>query len=598
LDYAGIDLTGATTSDAAFQGILDAAAADAAAGGGIVEVYIPPGTLSLTTRATVGAGVTLRGAGMGATTITNSGLEGVLYLTGESDTTIRDLHLEATGPAPDTFGIISYYPTGVQERFTVTGCRITGATNNAVRVVTAVSEFVFTENIIENCPTGGFTHYAPTVASGVFSTGIVISRNKFRNVGGGNIQIYSENSTTATVFGVVISDNDLREFSQTGLYGPIPMEPNGGINGITIANNVIDGEANSGISTADCINMTITGNVIRKQHNYAIELNGGKQISIVGNVAEDCEALTQQSQSPTDGGKIRLSDVVIADNVCIGTGLTSYLSGEFIRLTSAQRVRISGNLFTDWQHINSAIRIGFGSSDSVAEDVVVEGNTFVVSDANTAITAINISSALRTNVVGNTFRINRDLVPSDDFFGIVIAAEMNPLSGGTLIEGNHIQFNGTVAAAPNACGIGNNYAGVGVCPGLKVVRNHVVNGPRGFIFRTNSADLTVYGNDFPGCAAGNLIPLGALGMPSVELGHAFDTSLTRASAGKLAVAGAEVSLTGHTHVAGDVVGALAWTSVPSSATATGIAGQIAYAAGFFYICVATNSWQRVALTAW
>lgn len=38
--------------------------------------------------------------------------------------------------------------------------------------------------------------------------------------------------------------------------------------------------------------------------------------------------------------------------------------------------------------------------------------------------------------------------------------------------------------------------------------------------------------------------------------------------------------------------------VPSSASASGTAGQTAYASGFFYVCVATNTWQRVAIATW
>lgn len=40
------------------------------------------------------------------------------------------------------------------------------------------------------------------------------------------------------------------------------------------------------------------------------------------------------------------------------------------------------------------------------------------------------------------------------------------------------------------------------------------------------------------------------------------------------------------------------SSVPASAAATGIAGQIAYESGWLYICVATNTWQRVAIATW
>jgi hypothetical protein len=43
---------------------------------------------------------------------------------------------------------------------------------------------------------------------------------------------------------------------------------------------------------------------------------------------------------------------------------------------------------------------------------------------------------------------------------------------------------------------------------------------------------------------------------------------------------------------------LTWSSVPSSATATGTAGQIAYDGSWYYICTATNTWGRVALQTW
>lgn len=38
-----------------------------------------------------------------------------------------------------------------------------------------------------------------------------------------------------------------------------------------------------------------------------------------------------------------------------------------------------------------------------------------------------------------------------------------------------------------------------------------------------------------------------------------------------------------------------WVAVPASASAPGVAGQVAYAPGFLYICVSANTWQRVAI---
>ena len=39
-------------------------------------------------------------------------------------------------------------------------------------------------------------------------------------------------------------------------------------------------------------------------------------------------------------------------------------------------------------------------------------------------------------------------------------------------------------------------------------------------------------------------------------------------------------------------------TAPASPTATGTVGEIRIDANYIYVCVATNSWKRTALTAW
>jgi len=39
-------------------------------------------------------------------------------------------------------------------------------------------------------------------------------------------------------------------------------------------------------------------------------------------------------------------------------------------------------------------------------------------------------------------------------------------------------------------------------------------------------------------------------------------------------------------------------TAPSTATSAGVAGSIAFDASFFYVCVSTNVWRRVAIAAW
>jgi hypothetical protein len=47
------------------------------------------------------------------------------------------------------------------------------------------------------------------------------------------------------------------------------------------------------------------------------------------------------------------------------------------------------------------------------------------------------------------------------------------------------------------------------------------------------------------------------------------------------------------------IGSVAFVAeVPESATADGTAGQFAFDEDWLYICVATDTWRRVAIAAW
>ena len=71
-------------------------------------------------------------------------------------------------------------------------------------------------------------------------------------------------------------------------------------------------------------------------------------------------------------------------------------------------------------------------------------------------------------------------------------------------------------------------------------------------------------------------------------------------AGTLRTTGA-VSLGGATTVGGTLTASsLRVTSsyTPATSSSTGVAGQIAWDSGYVYICVATNTWKRAAITTW
>jgi hypothetical protein len=587
--------------------------------------------VNMTTRMNVSAsGVTILGAGRGVSRISSAANDGVIQLSGESDISLAGLTFEATASSTTSIGIQGTR-AGLQKRVSITGCRIVGTGNNAVRfnstaTARSVEQFTFSGNIVEDC-TAGLNVGAPPVASGLISSQIKVTGNYFRRVGTVNIQFFGYGSgsfQTPTFSGVEVSGNDLRDFAQLGAGGPIPIEVSG-VKDAVISNNVIATAATRGISMANNINTTVTGNVIRDQSIYAFELNGGKQISIIGNTVERCATFAMETATDTGlgttGTGFRLSDVVIANNLYVGSGWSSTAPSfvDVIRFNTAQRVRVSGNVFNNWQFLRAGIRIGNSAANTplggpVPEDCVVEGNTFFISDPNTTVVAVDVVSGVRTSVLRNTVRITRNLVAAD--VSPCIAAQLSDWVSDTTIEGNHIQFEGTVAAAPTSSGgVGSAPSGVTLaCSGLTVRRNTVVGGPRGLRLLTDSPDLLVHDNETANCVNADVIPATA------QIIRRFDT-VPRSST-VLSVNGTQVEVKGHTHVAADVVGAQStaqkgvangyapldaaskvpvanlparWVSVPASATAPGVAGDVAYNATHMFVCVATNTWTWVKL---
>ena len=70
---------------------------------------------------------------------------------------------------------------------------------------------------------------------------------------------------------------------------------------------------------------------------------------------------------------------------------------------------------------------------------------------------------------------------------------------------------------------------------------------------------------------------------------------TSTTTGALRVKGG-VGIAGNTYIGGTLV--VAAGNAPSSSSAPGTTGQVAYDSNFVYVCVATNTWKRSALTTW
>lgn len=79
---------------------------------------------------------------------------------------------------------------------------------------------------------------------------------------------------------------------------------------------------------------------------------------------------------------------------------------------------------------------------------------------------------------------------------------------------------------------------------------------------------------------------------SVSLNVGAGKTLTMA--GSLAMSGA---ITGDATFSGDQI-AITNTQTPASAAATGTVGTICWDSSYIYVCVATDTWKRVAIATW
>jgi hypothetical protein len=94
--------------------------------------------------------------------------------------------------------------------------------------------------------------------------------------------------------------------------------------------------------------------------------------------------------------------------------------------------------------------------------------------------------------------------------------------------------------------------------------------------------------------AGATGPTGPQGEPSTVVGPTGPTGPSGGPTGPTGPTGPISSIAGPTGPRG--ISLLPIT--PASATATGTVGDIVWDSGYIYVCVATNTWKRTALTTW
>jgi len=121
-----------------------------------------------------------------------------------------------------------------------------------------------------------------------------------------------------------------------------------------------------------------------------------------------------------------------------------------------------------------------------------------------------------------------------------------------------------------------------------------------YLRQTSNASTTITGNTF----MNQIISKGGSGLEiytitgTLSLGTGATERLQISGAGNVGVGTAPTISDGTgIHVNGKII-RLATSKTPASASATGNAGEICWDSNYIYVCTATNTWKRAALSTW
>jgi hypothetical protein len=132
------------------------------------------------------------------------------------------------------------------------------------------------------------------------------------------------------------------------------------------------------------------------------------------------------------------------------------------------------------------------------------------------------------------------------------------------------------------------------------------------VFSDDSVNIGVFGAEAIKVSGSTANITGSLfGTSSFAVSSSRATSSSFASTASfsplyLPLAGGTVNgnviITGSVNVSGSVAANLysinTLNTAPATATSTGTLGEVRYTADFIYVCIATNTWRRTALTTW
>lgn len=364
--------------------------------------------------------------------------------------------------------------------------------------------------------------------------------------------VNNDNRNAISVIGcdkLLIDNNIFKNCTRSNMPGAVDIEPNTGytfikLNAVTVSNNRFE-NIGGNVGAMAMFLPVESENFVEHPKNITIENN------TFSNVFRGIHCTQIQSADPTATyPDINLK--ILNNKIDTATDRGFWLYG-------LKGVLMEGNTFTDCAN---GSRIGWSEANRGCFDVALNNNSFV-RNGTTDGYGINVYRTSYLGFYGNKFD---DIGVTAGGFGVPVNFASGPNANVAFLANTFITPTGKTTAAMTKGG------GVTVTLAPNIPQFNTLNG----LTTETVIDHELNGNTR---LNGNFTMTGALGLT-----------------GNLTMTGDQV-ITGNLTVGSDRV-RVQFSRTPASAGATGTAGFLAWDTDYIYVCVGTNSWKRVPITAW
>ncbi len=389
------DGAGAGTDDTA--AITAAIVAANAAGGG--EVNFPPGIYNISSVITVLANVTLKGNRATIYLLDNSDSD--MFGVAASNITFDGLIINGNKANNAASAGDSITLSGTVDNLTVKNCEIFGSAGNCVGFAGTMTNLKFLNNNFHDSASGKAL-LSMTLTGADTATNSEFISNRFS----GSIRGMSSGLSTATPrwIDIRVIGNYFENIDSTE---GLSLEIND-YDGLVVADNVItDGWRGMSFNTFGPGHATITGNLIKDQLNWGMELSSANAlggIDVTGNTIENCVGGIIVGQATGNDFNINI----------VGNNLIKAVSGATFSVINFRGVR-NGNISDNTIYIDDAdsggcINITNSASGTAADSIQCSNNVIYFSDTTRTATpdAIFISAANKVKVSSNLISIGDD----------------------------------------------------------------------------------------------------------------------------------------------------------------------------------------------